>query len=64
MSSEADAWVTLVDPAVTPVTVTVCAVDQSDDVNVNALDTVAVPVAADVGVTVTFELGAVSNTIV
>ena len=64
MSSEADAWVTLVEPAVTPVTVTVCAVFQLLLVNVNAADTDAVPAAAEVGVIVTSSVGAVSNTIV
>ena len=54
-------WEIDVDPAAAPLTVTVWVVAQFSVVNVNAPDTVAVPVAALVGVTVTDAVGRVAK---
>ena len=51
----------VVAPALAPVTVTVWVVAQFSVVNTNAPDTVAVPVAALVGVTVTSPVGRVAK---
>ena len=57
-------WLIVAEPAPTPVTVTVCGVDQLAVVKVRALDTVALAVALEVGVTTTEPPGRLLSAIV
>ena len=55
------AWVMVVVPAPTPVTAICCGVFQLLEVNVSALDTVALAVSLEVGVTTTVPPGSLAS---